>query len=55
MHFWSYGLRKTLFVKCLKSHVSEDTSTSNRVNWPKHFSKLNDNTSSIIIDPYDDK
>ena len=34
MDFWTHGPQKTLFVKCLKSHVSEDSSTSHMVNGP---------------------
>ena len=32
MYFGNYGFRKTLLDKCLKSRVSEDSSTSNMVN-----------------------
>ena len=50
MYFWTYVLRKTWLGKCLKSHVSENASTSNMVNGPKHFSNLNGNTLTIFID-----
>ena len=36
MYFPRYGLRNTWLGKCLKSPVSEDPSTSNMVNGPKH-------------------
>ena len=55
MNFRNYGLQKTLLEKCLKSPVSEDPSTSNRVNVPKHYSMLNESTFSIFIDPCLDK
>ena len=51
MYFWAYGLRKTYLDKCLKSLDSEDPSTSNMVNGPKHCWKLNDSTFTIFIDP----
>ena len=51
MDFWTYGLRKTWLVECLKSPVSEDPLTSNMVNVPKHFSKLNDSNFTKLNDP----
>ena len=51
VYFWIYGLRKTWLDKCLKSPVSEDASTSNMVNGPKHCSKLADSTFTIFINP----
>ena len=36
MYFRKYWLQKTWLDKCLKSPVSEDFSTSNMVNGPKH-------------------
>ena len=54
MYFWTYGVRKTRLDKCLKSPASEDPSTSNMVNGPKHCSKLNEITFTIFIDPYED-
>ena len=36
MYFLIYALRKTWLDKRLKSAVSEDPSTSNTVNGPKH-------------------
>ena len=36
MYFWTNGLRKTWLDKCLKSDISEDSSTTNIVNMPKH-------------------
>ena len=50
MYFPNYGFRKTLLDKCLKSHVSEDLSTSNMVNGIKHSRSLNDTTFTIFID-----
>ena len=40
--------------KCLKSPVSEDPSTSNMVNGPKHCWNLSDSTFTIVIDPSKD-
>ena len=37
MYLQTYGLPKTGLDKCLKSPVSEDTSTGNMVNGPKHY------------------
>ena len=31
MYFRSYGFRKTFLDKCLKSHVSQDRSKSNKI------------------------
>ena len=50
MYFSTYGLQKTWLEECLKSPVSEDPSTTNIVNGPKHCSKLNDSTYTIFID-----
>ena len=36
MFFPTYGIRKTWLDKCLESPVSEDHSTSNILNEPKH-------------------
>ena len=52
MPFWTYGLRKTWSDKCQKSPFSKDPARSNRVNWPRHCSKLNHSTSTIVIDPF---
>ena len=49
MYFSTEGLRKTWLDKCLKSPVSEDHSTSNMVNAPKHCRNLNDSTFTIFI------
>ena len=54
MDFWTYGLWKTLLIKCLKTPLSEDPSTNNMVNEPKHISKLNDSTFTIFIDLCED-
>ena len=51
MHFWTYGLHKTRLDKCLKIPVSEDPSTSNMTNTPKHCWNLNKSTFTIFIDP----
>ena len=55
IYLWTYGLHKTWLDKCLKSPVSEDPSTSNMVNGPKHCWNLNDTTITIFIDPSEDK
>ena len=44
------GRRKTWSDKCLKSPISEEPSTSNIVNWPKHCWNLNSSTFTIFID-----
>ena len=36
MYLRMYGFRKTMLDECLKSLPSEDPSTSNMVNGPKH-------------------
>ena len=51
MYFWTYALPKTLLDKCLKSPVSEDHSSSNMANQPKHCENLSDSTFTIFIDP----
>ena len=51
MYFWTYSHWKTWLDKCLKSRVSEDSSTSNMVNGPKHCWNQNDSTFTIFIDP----
>ena len=51
MSFWTYELGKTWLRKCLKSPVSEDPSTSNMVNKPKHCSKLIDSTFVYLLIP----
>ena len=51
MYFWTYGLQKTWLDKCLKSPLSDDASTSNMVNGPKHCLKLNDSALIIFFDP----
>ena len=50
MYFWTYGLWNTRLDQCLKSPVSEDPSTNNTVNGPKHIWNLNDSTFIIYID-----
>ena len=51
MYFLTSGLRKTWLDKCLKSPVSEDPSTGNKLNELKHCSKLNGSTFNVFIDP----
>ena len=53
MHFFTSRLRKTWLDKCLKSPVSEDPSTGNKLNGLKHYSKLNDSTFTVFIDPFE--
>ena len=40
--------------KCLKRPVSEEPSTSNMVNGPKHCLELNDTAFTILIHPCED-
>ena len=49
MCFRTYGLGKTWFDKCLKTPVSDNPSTSNMVNGPKHWSNLNAGKFAIFI------
>ena len=51
MYFWTYGLQKSWLGKCLKSPLSEDSSTSNMVNGPEGCWNLMDRTFTIFIDP----
>ena len=48
MYFWTYRLRHAWLDKCLKSHLSEDPSTSEMTNGPKHCSRLDGSTFTII-------
>ena len=50
MYFKNYGLQITCIDKFLKSSTSEDPSTSNMVNGPKHCWNLRDSTFIIFID-----
>ena len=50
-YFWTDRLQKTCLVKCIKRPVSEDPSTSNMVNAPKHCWNPNGSIFSIFIDP----
>ena len=50
MYLQNFGLRKTWSDKCQKSRISEDLSTVNMVNGPKHWFKINDSTFTIFID-----
>ena len=54
MYFWTYGLRKTWFDKCLKILSSDDPLKSNMVNEPKNWWNLNASTFTIFIDPLKD-
>ena len=49
MYFQNYGFRKRWLDKCVKSPVSEDPSTSNMVNEPKHCYNLDDSTFTILL------
>ena len=50
MYLRKYRLRKTWLDECLKSSVSEDPSTGNMVNGPKHCFSLNKSVFIIFID-----
>ena len=50
MYFWTYGLRKTLLDKSLKSPLSGDPSTNNVLNGIKHCLNLNESTCTIFLD-----
>ena len=50
MYFRNCGLRKRCLKKCLKNPVSEDPSTSNMVNGPKHCCNVEDGSFTIFID-----
>ena len=49
--FFNLQIPKYVVNKLLKSPVSEDPMRSNMANGPKHFSKLNDSTFTIFINP----
>ena len=49
MYLRNYGLRKRRLDKCLKSHVSEDPSTSNMEDGPKNSSNVDDGIFTIFI------
>ena len=53
MYSWTYGLGKTWLKKCLESRVSDDPSTSDMANGPKHCWNLNDSTFTIFFDPFE--
>ena len=53
MYFRTYRLRKTWLDKCLKNPLSEDPLSSNKVNGPKHCSKLNNSIFTIFIDLFE--
>ena len=50
MYFQNYRLHKKWLDKCLKTPVSDDPSTSNMVNGPKHIRNLDDSSFTIFID-----
>ena len=50
IYFWTDLLRKMWLDKCLKSSISEDPSTRNMANGPKHCWSLNSSTFVIFID-----
>ena len=50
MYLRKYRLRKTWLDECRKSPISEDPSTSNMVNGPKHCFSLNKSAFIIFID-----
>ena len=50
MHFQNSGLRKTWLDNCLRSPVSEDPSTSNMVNGPKHCWNVSNSAFTKFID-----
>ena len=49
MYFRNYRLEKTWLDKCLKSCVSQDSSTDNMANGSKHCCNVYDNTFTRII------
>ena len=51
MSFCIYRIGKTWLDKCLKSQVSDDPSTSDMVNRPKHCLYLNESSFTTYIDP----
>ena len=50
MYFQNFELRKKWVDKYLKTTVSEDPSTSNMVNEPKHIWNLDDSMFTIFVD-----
>ena len=50
MYFRIYRLPKKWLDKCIKTPVSEEASTNNMVNRPKHTCILGDSTFTIFID-----
>ena len=48
--FLKLGTPQMWLNKCLKSLISEDMSTSNMVNEPKHYSNLYEGTFTIFTD-----
>ena len=53
MYSRTYGQRKTWLYKCLKSALSENSRTSNMVNWPKHCSKHSGSTFTVFFDAFE--
>ena len=54
MFFRHYGLPKTWLDNCLERPISENLSTDNMVNGPKHCFNLNGSTFTIFIDHCED-
>ena len=50
MYFRNYLLRKTWLDNCLECPISEQLSTGNIVNPPKHCCNMYDSTFTIVID-----
>ena len=48
-----YGNAKTWLHNCVKTPISEDPSTSNMVNGPKHCWNMKDSTFTISIDHWE--
>ena len=53
MYFRNYGLQKRWLDEGLKNPVSDDPSTSNMINGPKHCCNLEDDTFTIFIDHFE--
>ena len=49
MFFRHYGLPKTWLDNCLERPISENLSTDNMVNWPKHCCNLKGSSFTIFI------
>ena len=53
MYFRIYRLPKKWLDKCIKTPVSEEASTNNIVNRPKHTCILGDSTFTIFIEHFE--